>query len=41
MKYMDEELLKAKKAITEEEKRRESKKNLEKEAEESIWGTEV
>ena len=37
MKYMDEELLKAKKAITEEEKRRESKKNLEKEAEESIY----
>ena len=38
MGYADEELLKAKKAIEEEKKRQESKNNLEKEAEESIYG---
>lgn len=37
MKYMDEEILKVKRAIIEEEKRKESKKNQEKEAEESIY----
>lgn len=37
MEYKDEEILKAKKAIAEEEMRRESRKNLEKEAEESIY----
>ncbi len=41
MQYKDEELLKAKKAIAEEERRRESKKNLEQEAEESIYDEKV
>lgn len=37
MEYKDEEILKAKKTIAEEKKQKESKKNLEKEAEESIY----
>lgn len=37
MAYQDETILKAKKANAEEEKRRESRKNLEQEAEESIY----
>lgn len=41
MKYKDEEILKAKKTIAEEAKRRESKKNIEKEIQESIYDDKV
>lgn len=41
MQYKDEELLKVKKQIAEEEKRRETKKNMKQEAEESIYDEKV